>query len=61
MNDLEQANQTIRQLEAEVKDLTMRLSAIKVITTKVQPVCANRMQRLLEECELCGEESGDDY
>lgn len=43
----------IRELEAEVRDIRMRLSAIKVITNKIHPVCSQRLQELLEECEGC--------
>lgn len=38
----------IRELEVQVKDLTMRLSAIKMITTKIEPICSQRLQELLE-------------
>lgn len=46
-------DQKIRELENQVKDLTMRLSAIKVITTKIEPICSQRLQELLEACEGC--------
>jgi len=45
--------QRIQLLEAENKDLLMRLSAIKVITTKITPVCSEKLQKMLEECEGC--------
>ena len=47
------AEQRIRELEAEVKDLTMRLSAIKVIVTKITPTCSEKLRHLLEDCEGC--------
>lgn len=43
----------IRFLREQNKDLNMRLSAIKVITNKIHPVCSQRLQELLEECEGC--------
>lgn len=52
------AEQRIRELEAEVKDLTMRLSAIKVIVTKITPVCSQKLQELLWSLEGC---KGDDH
>lgn len=45
--------QRVRELEAENKDLRMRLSAIKTITAKITPVCAEKLQRLLLGCEGC--------
>jgi hypothetical protein len=47
-----------RYLKEQVRDLTMRLSAVKVIVNKINPLCAEKLQKLLEECEGCkGEES----
>ena len=43
----------IRVLREEIKDLTMRLSAIKVITSKVSPVCSEKLRKMMEECEGC--------
>ena len=45
--------QRVKELEAENKDLQMRLSAIKVIVTKINPVCSEKLQKLLEACEGC--------
>ena len=54
--NLEQENRALRE---QVKDLTMRPSAIKVITGKVVPICGEKLQKLLEECEGCkGDTSG---
>ena len=55
--ELELRNE-VNTLRAEVHDLKMRLSAIKVITHKISPVCSEKLQTLLESCEGCkGEES----
>ena len=45
--------QMIRELEYENKDLAMRLSAIKVITQKISPICSQKLEALLSECEFC--------
>ena len=47
----------VKELEAENKDLLMRLSAIKVMVTRISPVCSEKLQKLFEDCEGCkGEE-----
>ena len=43
----------IRDLESQVQDLTMRLSAVKIITQKISPVCSQKLQQLLETMEGC--------
>ena len=43
----------IRFLREQNKDLTMRLSAIKVIVSKITPICSDKLQQLLETCEGC--------
>ena len=48
----------IRDLEAQVKDLTMRLSAIKVITQKIDPICSQKLQEMLWSLGEC---KGDDH
>ena len=51
--------QEIKYLREQVKDLTMRLSAIIVIVNKVSPLCSEKLQQLLDECEGCeGDELG---
>ena len=45
--------QRVKELEAENKDLHMRLSAIKVITQKMNPVCAEKLHALFIDCEGC--------
>ena len=52
-----QAEQEISALKSQVQDLMMRLSAIKVITQKISPVCSEKLQKLFEECEGCKGES----
>jgi len=47
------AEARIRELEAENRDLMMRLSAIKVITTNIMPICADKLQKIFAECEGC--------
>lgn len=47
----------ITRLKEEIKDLTMRLSAVKVMVTKITPVCSEKLLQLLESCSSCkGEE-----
>lgn len=41
-------NNEIRILKDEIKDLTMRLSAIKVIVTKIEPSCSNKLENYLK-------------
>jgi len=48
-----QAEQEIKALKSQLHDLTMRLSAVKVIVTKINPVCSEKLQKLFEECEGC--------
>lgn len=50
--ELELQNE-IKILKDEIQDLRMRLSAIKVITTRVEPVCSEKLKTLLESCESC--------
>lgn len=50
------AESRLKELEAENKDLTMRLSAIKIITAKISPVCSEKLKRLFEEYEGCNGE-----
>jgi hypothetical protein len=40
-------------LKEQNKDLLMRLCAIKTIVTKVNPVCSEKLQQLLDVCEGC--------
>jgi len=40
-------------LRAENHDLTMRLAAIKTILTRVTPVCSQKLEKMLEDCERC--------
>lgn len=53
------AEQRLKELEAENKDLRMRLSAIKVITMHISPVCSEKLSKLLEEAEKCQQSSSD--
>ena len=53
MGTVQELEKKIRLLEQENKDLLMRLSAIKVITQKVNPVCSKKLEELLLECEHC--------
>ena len=46
-------------LKAELHDLTMRLAAIKTILTRVNPVCSQKLMKLLEECEGCEGDTGN--
>ena len=46
-------DEKIRDLEAQVKGLTMRLSAIKVITQKIDPICSQKLQEMLWSLEGC--------
>lgn len=46
-------DEKIRDLEAQVKDLTIRLSAIKVITQKIDPICSQKLQEMLWSLEGC--------
>lgn len=46
----------IAYLKEQNKDLLMRLSAIKVIVTRVNPVCSEKLQQLLSICEGCKDE-----
>lgn len=41
------------RLRAELQDLNMWLSAIKVITTKITPTCASKLTELLDMCVEC--------
>lgn len=51
----------VNALREEVHDLRMRLSAIKVIVTRIEPVCSEKFKTLLEACEGCkGEEDEKD-
>ena len=51
----------VKTLREEVKDLIMRLSAIKIIVTKIEPVWSEKFKTLLEACEGCkGEEDEKD-
>lgn len=42
-----------RILKEQIQDMTMRLSAIKVIVTKITPTCSEKLRHLLEDCEGC--------
>lgn len=53
MDTIQKLKERIVELELENKDLFMRLSAIKVITQKVNPVCSKKLEELLVECETC--------
>ena len=44
-----------RVLKEENKDLFMRLSAIKTIINKVNPICSQKLESMLNECEDCRE------
>ena len=50
---IEELSNEIRVLKDQNKDLIMRLSAIKVIVTKINPVCSEKLQQLLDTCNLC--------
>lgn len=52
----------VLSLKEEVKDLRMRLSAIKIIVTRIEPICSEKFTTLLESCEGCkGEEEVKEY
>ena len=53
MDTIQKLKERIVELELENKDLFMRLSAIKVITQKVNPVCSQKLEALLSECDTC--------
>ena len=46
-------------LRTENHDLTMRLAAIKTILTRVNPVCSQKLLKLIEDCEGCEGDSGN--
>lgn len=44
-----------RVLKEENKDLFMRLAAIKTIINRVKPICSQKLESMLKECEECSE------
>lgn len=44
---------TYEELEAENKTLLTRLTAIKMLVTRVEPVCSQKLEELLQSCEGC--------
>jgi len=52
-NEIRVLNNEIRVLKDQTRDLIMRLSAIKVIVTRINPVCAEKLQQLLDTCGTC--------
>lgn len=56
MNDLQRE---LDLLKAENQDLTMRLAAIKTILTRVNPVCSQKLLKLIEDCEGCEGDTGN--
>lgn len=43
-------------LREQVKDLTMIVTAVRVMTTRINPVCAAKLQNLLDSCAGCAED-----
>ena len=44
----------VQLLKQEIKELTMRLSAVKVIVHNVNPVCSQKILDLVEGCKEGG-------